>query len=62
MDITTKILELCTDFELDDVTELTIVMSKHEVDAILAIDAMHAARDSVHMRPTITMNAVKIIM
>ena len=54
------ILELCTDFELDDVTDLTIVISKKELETILAIDAAHGEREARHIRPTVQMPAVKV--
>lgn len=56
-----QILELVSDFELDDVTDLTIVMSQKELDTILSIDAAYAVRQEVHCRPTVTMEVVKVI-
>jgi hypothetical protein len=57
------ILELVSDLELDDLADLTIVMSKKELETILSIDAAHAAhaaRAEVHDRPTVTMKVVKV--
>lgn len=59
MNSTRQILELVSEFELDDVADLTIVMSRKELETILAIDAAHARRDALHERPTITMPAIK---
>lgn len=42
---TKNVLELVSDFELDDVLDITVVMSKFELETILAIDAAHSARD-----------------
>lgn len=54
------LLELCTDDELDDMLDLTIVMSRKELETILSIDLAHAERDEIHVRPTVTIPAVKI--
>lgn len=60
MDNARRILELVSDFELDEVTDLTIVMSRKELETILSIDAAYASRAEVHNRPTVVMGAVKV--
>ncbi len=55
-----RILELVSDFELDDLAEITVVISKKELETILSIDAAYAGRAQVHERPTVTMAAVKV--
>ena len=55
-----QILELVSDFELDDIADLTIVMSRDELDLILSIDAACAGRAGIHDRPTVVMGAVKV--
>lgn len=56
-----RFLELVSDDEIDDLAELTIVMSSEELEMILAIDAAHASREATHQRPTLTMPAVKML-
>lgn len=58
MDHPRNVLQLCTDFELDDLADVTIVMSKEELDAILSIDSACEGRFSNHERPTTRMLAV----
>lgn len=54
------IFETVNAFELDDAAEITVVMSRDELDALLSIDDAWAARTTIHERPTRTMSAVKV--
>lgn len=56
----TKAPTTSDEFELDDLMDVTIVMSPEEREAILAIDAAFSARSTPNERPTITMSAVKV--
>lgn len=54
------IFESVDTFELDDAAEITVVMSRAELDALLGIDQAWASRANVHERPTQKMLAVKV--
>lgn len=54
------IFESINMFELDDAAEITVVMSRDELDALLSIDDALASRTNVHERPTRMMSAVKV--
>lgn len=55
------IFESVNTFELDDAAEITVVMSRAELDALLSIDEAWRARATIHERQTVTMNAVKVV-
>lgn len=55
-----RIFESVNTYKLDDVAEITVVMSRAELDALLSIDDACRARASIHERPTVTMNTVKV--
>jgi hypothetical protein len=54
------IFESVDTFELDDAAEITVVMSRDELNALLSIDDAWAGRATIHERPTRTMSAVKV--
>ncbi len=55
-----RVKKKSTEFELDDASDLTVVMSAQEREAILAVDAAFADRAPVNERPTVVMAAVKV--
>lgn len=48
-----------SDFDVDAAADITIVMSRKELETILAIDEAHARRAFAHEHPTVTMLAVR---